>query len=123
MLKISGCSIYKPLKIIFRQAVLTGVFPSEWKKVNIVRVHKKIDKQNIKNYRPVSLLPICGKIFKRLIFNDIFKFISNNHAALNQLGFKPGNSCINQLLSITQEIYKFDDELEVRSVFPDIGRN
>ena len=122
MLKISGCSIYKPLEIIFRQALLTGVFPSEWKKVNIVRVHKKSDKQNIKNYRPVSLLPICGKIFKRLIFNDIFKFISNNHAALNQLGFKPGNSCINHLLSITQEIYKFDDELEVRSVFPDIGR-
>ena len=122
MLKISGCSIYKPLEIIFRQALLTGVFPSEWKKVNIVRVHKKSDKQNIKNYRPVSLLPICGKIFKRLIFNDIFKFISNNHAALNQLGFKPGNSYINHLLSITQEIYKFDDELEVRSVFPDIGR-
>ena len=35
-----------------------------------------------------------------------------------QSGFKPGDSCINQLLSTTHEIYKsFDDGLEVRSVF------
>ena len=44
MLKIRGASIYKPLEIIFRQAPLNGVFPSEWKKVKIVPVHKKSDK-------------------------------------------------------------------------------
>ena len=41
----------------------------------------------------------------------------------NQFGFKPGDSCINQLLSITHEIYKsFDDRLEVRGVFLDISK-
>ena len=69
MLKICGESIYKPLEIIFRQALLSGVFPFEWRKGNIAPVHRKSDKKNIKNYRPVSLLPICGKIFERLIFN------------------------------------------------------
>ena len=119
MLKIWGDSIHEPLEIISTQALLTGVFPSEWKKGNIVPVHKKSDKQNIKNYRPVSLLPICGKIFERLIFNEMFKFFtSNNLISPKQLGFKPENSCINQLLSITHEIYKsFDDGLEVRGVF------
>ena len=34
ILKICGDSIYEPLEIIFRQALLTGVFPSEWKKGN-----------------------------------------------------------------------------------------
>ena len=63
MLKICGDSVYKPLEMIFRQTLLTGVFPSEWKKGNIP-VHKKIDKQNIKNYLPDSLLPICGKTLK-----------------------------------------------------------
>ena len=47
----------------------TGKFPSEWKKGNDVPIHKKDDKQNVKNYCPVSLLPICGKIFERLIYN------------------------------------------------------
>ena len=41
----------------------------------------------------------------------------------HQSGFKPGDSCINKLLSITHEIYKyFDDGLEVRSVSLDISK-
>ena len=124
MLKICGDTICKPLELIFKQALTTGVFPSEWKKGNIVPCYKKGDKQNIKNYRPVSLLPICGKIFERLIFNEMFSFfLANNLLAPNQSGFKPGDSCINQLLSITHEIYSsFDDGFEVRSVFLDISK-
>ena len=41
MLKICGNSIYKPLEIIFRQALLTGMYPSDWKKGNIAPVQKK----------------------------------------------------------------------------------
>ena len=78
MLKICGDSICVPLEMIFKQALLTGVFPSEWKKGNIVAIHKKGDKQNIKNYRPVSLLPIYGKIFERLGFNEMFIYFSAN---------------------------------------------
>ena len=55
------------LELIFKQALTTGVFPSEWKKGNIVPCYKKDDKQNIKSYRPVFLLPICGKFFERPI--------------------------------------------------------
>ena len=50
-------------------------------------------------------------------------FLDNKLISTNQSGFKPGDSCINQLLSITHEIYKsFDDGLEVRSVFLDISK-
>ena len=70
------------------------------------------------------LLPICGKILERLMFNEMFNFfIENKLISSNQSGFKPGNSCINQLLSITHEIYKsFDVGLEVRSVSLDISK-
>ena len=90
-----------------------------WKKANVVLVHKKGDKQILKKYRPVSLLPICGKIFERLIYNNFFEyFIENDLIFQNQSGFKPGDSCINQLISITHEIYQFfDDGLEVKEVF------
>ena len=66
MLKVCGDTICKSLELIFKQALTTGVFPPEWKKGNMVLCYKKGDKQNLKNYRPVSVLPICGKIFKRL---------------------------------------------------------
>ena len=72
----------------------------------------------------MSLLPICGKFLERLMFNEMFNFfIENKLISSNQSGFKPGDSCINQLLSITHEIYEsFDVGLEVRSVFLDISK-
>ena len=91
------------------------------KKGNIVPIHKKGDKQVLKNYHPVSLLPICGEIFERLIFNEMFRVLLENLVSLNQSGFKPGDSCTNQPLSITHEIFQtFDERFEVRSVFLDI---
>ena len=50
----------------------SGIFPSEWKMANVVPVYKTDDKENVKNYRPVSLLPIFGKVFERLICKDEF---------------------------------------------------
>ena len=90
----------------------------------VVPVHKKSDKQILKNYRPISLLPICGKVFERLIYNSLFEyFIENNLISPNQSDFKPGDSCTNQFISITHEIYQsFDDGFEVRGVFLDISK-
>ena len=108
MLKTCGDTICKPLELIFKQALTTGMFRSEWKKGNITPCYKKGAKQNLKNYHPVSLLLICGKFFERLMFNEMFRFfLANNLLAPNQSGFKPGDSCINQLLSITHETFIF----------------
>ena len=58
------------------------------------------------------------------MFNEMFKFfIENKLISSSHSGFKPDNSCINQLLSITHEIYSsFDEGLEVRSVFLNISK-
>ena len=111
MLKICDDSLCGPLGLIFKSCFENGKFPSEWKKASVVLIFKKYDKQLVKNYRPISLLPICGKIFERLIYNKLLHFFQgNNLISPNQSGFKPGDSCTNQLLAITHEIYKsFDD--------------
>ena len=105
MIKICGKLLCKPLEIIFP-------------------VYKKGDKQLLKNYRPISLLPIFGKIFERMIYNNIFEYLTTNKLISdNQSGFKPCDSCINQLLSITHDIYhSLDNGLEVRGVFLDISK-
>ena len=76
------------------------------------------------NYRPISLLPICGKIFEKLIFDHIYSFlITNNIVNKNQSGFRPGDSTINQLLVITTEIYNAFETLdETCAVFLDISK-
>ena len=66
MFKICGDTISKPLELILKQVLITGSYFSHWKKGNIVPVHKKDDKQDIKSYRLVSLLSICGKGFERI---------------------------------------------------------
>ena len=100
-----------------------GSFPKN-EKSECGSVHKKVDKQILKNYWPISLLPTAGKIFERLLYDKMFEFfIANNLISKNQSGFRPGDSCINQLLSITHEIYQsFDDNLEVRAIFLDISK-
>ena len=112
--------------MIFRNSMAAGTFATQWKKANIVSVHKKNDKQIVSNYQPVSLLPICSKIFEKLIFNELFKFFEdNNLLSKHQSGFRPGDSCIYQLLAITHDIFSSFDcnpTLETRSVFLDISK-
>ena len=122
MLKICGSSVCRPLQIIYKSCLDRGKFPQEWKKANVVPVHKKNDKQLVKNYRPISLLPICGKIFERILYNSLFNFLyQNDLVSPAQSGFKPGDSCIDQLLSITHKIYhSMDEGYDIRGVFLDI---
>ena len=58
------------------------------------------------------------------MFNGMFKFLTENERiSSNQSGFKPGDSYVNQLVSITHEIYKsFDEGHEVRGAFLDISK-
>ena len=99
MLKLSDKAVFKPLHMIFTSCLETGVFSILWKKANVVPIHKKKSKQLVKNHRSVSLLPICGKIFEFLIYNEMYPYlIDNNLIPSHQSGFKGGDSCINQLL-------------------------
>ena len=98
-----------------------GNFPSNGKKLMLSQFIKN-DKQLIENYRPILLLPVCGKTLERLIYNRMFDFFTENElTSHNQSGFKPGDSCSSQLLCIIHDIYQsLDDILETRGVFRDI---
>ena len=126
MLKICDLAIIKPLSIIFRNCINNSTFPDLWKKSNICPIHKKGDKQIINNYRPVSLLPICGKIFERLIFNPLLEYLEiYKLLTAHQSGFQANDSCVGQLLSIVCNIYTAFDAypiLESHGVFLDISK-
>ena len=126
MIKTNGKLFLKPLILLLQNSCKLSYFPDIWKRSNIIPVHKKNDKQLVKNYRPISLLPIFGKIFEKTIFNKIYHFLLEERLLNpNQSGFRQSDSCINQLLAITHEIFEAFDcnpTLEVRSVFLDISK-
>ena len=126
MIKICDAEVVKSLYLIFNQCIETGVFPEMWKWGNVLPTHEKKSRQLKKNYRPISLLPICGKIFEKIIFDSIYKHLTDNKLLTpNQSGFRPGDSTINQMLYITHKIYSaFEDypSRETRAVFSDISK-
>ena len=73
------------------------------------------------------MLPIFGKIFEKVFFNGIYNFLLNEILLnRNQSWFRPSDSCINQLLPITHEIFESFDcnpSPEVRPVFLDISKS
>ena len=63
MLKLSCPFIIKPLHIILCKCLKLRTFSDDWKKGNVVPVHKKGSKPIVSDYRPVFLLHICSKVF------------------------------------------------------------
>ena len=87
-------------------------------------IKERGNEQTGQNYRPVSLLPVGGNIFERLTYNSLSEFfIKKDLISSHQSAFQPGDSSINQLLSVTHEIYKSsDDGFEIRVVFVDTSQ-
>ena len=97
-----------------------------WKLANVTPIFKKGDTQLIKTYRPISLLPICGKPFENIFSNSLYSYLNaNSLITKNQSGFHPSDFTRNQLLYLVNEIHQaFEDpkSLEVRAVFLDISK-
>ena len=114
------------LENYFSNILSSGIYPDIWKQANVTPIHKKGSKQVVSNYRPISLLPICGKLFEKIIFKYLYNYlISNRLITSNQSGFCPGDSTINQLIDLVNDIHKsFDrrESSEVRAVFLDISK-
>ena len=120
MLLLCDESVVLPLKIIFSNILSSAIYPEPWKFANVIPIFK--NKQLIKNYRPISLLPVCGKILEKIIFNNLYNYFTTNNL---QSDFRPGDSTTNQLMNLVNQIHQsFDDikSLEVRTIFLDISK-
>ena len=126
MIKICDKSLLKPLMLLFENSTKSSCYPDIWKRSNIIPVHKKNNKQLVNNYRLISLLPIFEKNIRKNYLQQIYNFLLEKKLLNpNQSGFRTSDSCINQLLAITHEIFETFDcnpSLEVRSVFLDISK-
>ena len=126
MLLLCDESVALALRIIFTNILSTAIYPNMWKLANVTPIFKKGNKQLIKNYRPISLLPICGKMFEKIIFNHLYDHLTtHNLITKKQSRFRPGDSTTSQLIDLVDEIlHAFDNtqSLEVRAIFLDISK-
>ena len=126
MIKICDLSIADPLCLIFEDCLETGMYPALWKQANVIPIHKKDSRQCKTNYRPISLLPIFGKPYEKIIFDSVYNHLRQNGLLIpHHSGLQPGDSTINQLLSFTHKIYcSFENvpSLDTCAVFLDLPK-
>ena len=87
MLQLCDDSGSLPLRIIFRNILLTAIYPGMWKLAYVTLIFKKGDKHLIQNYRPISLLPVSDKRFEKIIFNNLYNHLTTHLISKNQSGF------------------------------------
>ena len=87
-----------------------GIFPSCLKTGKITLIYKKYDKQLLENYRPVSTLPIFGKIFEKVIYVRLYSFLTTNGTLhKSQFGFRKSHSTSHAL---NHSIYQIQQALK-----------
>lgn len=102
-LLISKCSsaLAFPLTIIYNKSLSSGTFPSKWKIAKIVPVYKSDSKENIVNYRPISILSTFAKIFESLVCPHIQKHLKL-YLSDDQHGFVAHRSTSTNLVLYTE---------------------
>ena len=88
IIKLSAPYIISPLTHICNAALEMGVFPDRLKFAIVRPIHKKGNKHDVSNYIPISLLTSFSKVFKKLIYNRIYRHLEmNNILSKQQFGF------------------------------------
>lgn len=114
----------QPLSDLFNKSMSNGCVPDAWKRANVTPIHKKSDKQNKQNYRPISLLSCMGKVMERIIYDELYEYLET-HCLLTwrNSGFKKQDSTVNQLLLLSHKIYtSLGDGSDILVVFLDVSK-
>ena len=103
VLKNCALALSYPLSILFRICYVSGQLPTDWKMANVVPIHKKGDKSDVENYRPISLAFLVMKLMEKIVRDEIFdkcrSLISDK-----QHGFVPSRSCVTQLIPVIDDV-------------------
>ena len=93
--------ITESLTYIFNHSLLTGIFPYEWKSARVTPLYKNSGKRNDPtNYRPISVIPVVAKIFKRVVYDQLYHYLTENCILSRYIesGFRSLHSMITALL-------------------------
>ena len=100
ILKKCAAVFIRPLCLLFNLSLRQSVFPTSWKLSMMFPVHKKGDKRNVENYRGITSLCACSKVFE-IIINDTLFASCKHYISSDQHGFFPGRSTATNLVQFS----------------------
>ena len=93
LLKVASPHICGPLSYIINFSLRSGTFPQEWKSARVIPIFKSGARDDVNNYRPISVLPVVSKLLERIVHDQLYQALTSSGAISRwQSGFRPGFS-------------------------------
>ena len=106
LLKDSFQALSDKLTHLFNLSIATAIFPAQWKKALVIPIPKTGDTKKAVNYRPISLLPLPGKMLEKLIHTQFSTYIEEiGFLSDNQFGFRKQRSTSHAISQLLNQIY------------------
>ena len=93
------------LVYLFNLSLSTNIFPQKWKIATVVPLFKGGNQKDVGNYRPISLLPLPGKLLERIVHNKLSRYLELNELLCDeQCGFRKERSTVHSIVSLTNSL-------------------
>ena len=106
--------------MIFNCSKNAGIFPDEWRCMKVISLFKQGERRDMKNYHPISIIPVTAKVFKRIVHNRVYNssvsHMENNLLSWSQLWFQSLHSTVTALLEATNTWAYNIDHCKVNAV-------
>ena len=124
LLKAVNLGTCELLASVFNKCAEKTYYPKVLKTAKVIPIFKSGEKDNPQNYRPISLLPVIGKVFVKLTYARIKCFlIQHNILSERQFGFRNKRKTVDAIAILTEHIRLGLDSLDERcSVFLDLTK-
>ena len=109
---------------LYNLSIRTSTFPSAWKRALVVPIPKAGNLTQVKNYRPISLLPLPGKILEKLIHQQLSSYLEGDLLLVDeQHGFRKNHSTIHFVSQLTNYISKkLDNRIPTLAAYVDFRK-
>jgi hypothetical protein len=116
--------INKPLTFIFILSLCSGIFPNQMKIAKVRPIYKKGLKEEVSNYRPISILPVFSKMFEMLVYNRAVSFLNKyNLISDAHNGFREKKSTYTAIQTFIEDIQKtLDNKRLAIGIFLDLSK-
>ena len=124
MIKDCAEEITAPLAYLINSCLEESVFPRAEKCAKITPVFKSGNRSSMDNYRPISVLPVLSKVFERVVYNQLYKYLEKNSLlSENQFAFRRNRSTQHPVTYLSDYIRKHMDQGELTgAVFIDLRK-